>query len=98
MTRPTPNRLEPSAEVRTQEIDGEIVLLDLASERFFTLNEVGARIWQLVGEHTEPAVVFEKMLEEFEVEPETLKEDMDSLLAELVEAGLLRTVPEENDA
>lgn len=89
MSTSLPAKLQRSQEVRVQEVAGEVVLLDLASEKFFTLNEVGTRIWQLVVEHGEPEVVFDKMLEEFAVEPQTLRADMEQLLTELLEAGLL---------
>lgn len=39
-----------SPEVLFQEVSGEIVLLDLASESYFGLDEIGARIWALLNE------------------------------------------------
>jgi hypothetical protein len=36
----------PSPEVLVQELEGEAVLLNLASERYFGLDDVGTRIWQ----------------------------------------------------
>ena len=41
-----------SDEVLSQEINGETVLLDLESESYFGLNEIGTRIWQVLeSEH-----------------------------------------------
>jgi hypothetical protein len=37
-----------SPDVLSQEVHGETVLLDLAGETYFGLNEVGTRIWQLL--------------------------------------------------
>ena len=43
-------RIEISEDVLFQEVGGETVLLDLASEQYFGLDAVGTRIWQLLGE------------------------------------------------
>ncbi|MBT6125779.1 MAG: PqqD family protein, partial [Halieaceae bacterium] len=37
-----------SPDVISQEVSGETVLLDLNSEHYFGLDEVGTRIWQLI--------------------------------------------------
>jgi len=37
-----------ATEVLSQEVNGETVLLDLTGECYFSLNQVGTRIWQLL--------------------------------------------------
>ena len=37
-----------SPDVLFQEVSGEMVLLDLNSEQYFGLDEIGARIWSLL--------------------------------------------------
>jgi len=83
-------KLVLSPEVMFQELGGEMVLLDLASESYFGLDEVGARIWGLLKEHGELQTVFEAMLEEYDVEPEKLEKDLLDLVGRLLEAGLVR--------
>jgi len=72
--------------------------LDLASEDLFQLDDVGTRIWQLLVEHEDPEIVLQKMLAEFEVDPDTLRVDMEQLLTELLEFGLLTMKKDESDA
>jgi hypothetical protein len=79
----------PSPDVLFQELDGEMVLLDLASERYFGLDQVGSRIWQLMAERPQLLKVHEQMLREFQVEPETLSRDLLALVAKLRDAGLV---------
>ena len=62
----------PSPDVLFQGVSGEIVILDLKSESYFGLDEVGARIWQLMQGHGGLQYVFEVMLEEYEVEANQL--------------------------
>jgi Coenzyme PQQ synthesis protein D (PqqD) len=72
-----------------RELDGEAVLLDLQSERYYGLNELGTRIWQLITDNGDLSFVYEQLLDEYEVEPQVLAQDMDRLLAQLAEFGLL---------
>ena len=78
-----------SKDVLSQEIKGETVLLDLASERYFGLDAVGTRLWQLLNERYSRDQLITAMLEEFEVEREQLEADIDALLEELISAGLI---------
>lgn len=78
-----------SNEAITQEVDGETVILDLNSEQYFSLDEVGTRVWQLLAEHGQVEKVIELMLQEFEVTPEQLRADLGALLKSLEDAGLI---------
>lgn len=79
----------PGSDVLCQEIGGEAVLLDLASESYFGLNSVGTRLWQLLGENDALQSAFDAMTQEFDVEPERLQTDLLALVAKLAEAGLV---------
>ncbi|KAA3623860.1 MAG: PqqD family protein [Proteobacteria bacterium] len=80
------------ADVLCQEVEGEAVLLDLASGRYFGLNEVGTRFWRLATQHQEVGAIFRCMLEEYEVDEDTLARDLDAFLADVAVAGLLELV------
>lgn len=82
--------LEPSADVLVQEVAGEAVLLDLASEQYFGLNQVGVRVWQILTEHGSPTRAVEILLDEYEVDEETLREDVAMLVTGFLEAGLMQ--------
>ena len=78
-----------SPEVLFQEVSGEMVLLDLASESYFGLDEIGARIWGLLESGTSVGDTLDVLMDEYEVERETLETDVGELLGKLVEAGLI---------
>lgn len=82
-----PYRCAP--DVLFQEVDGEIVLLDLESERYFGLNRTGARIWQLVGEGAAPDAIVDRLQREFEADRAAIARDVEALLDQLLRAGLL---------
>jgi hypothetical protein len=77
------------AGVRFQELTGEAVLLNLDNDRYYGLDDVGTRIWQLLAEHGDIETVMTKMLAEYEVDEATLRADLQTLVKELLEAGLL---------
>ncbi|MFT5452583.1 MAG: hypothetical protein ACI9N9_002076 [Enterobacterales bacterium] len=75
-------------DVLSQEVSSETVLLDLKSERYFGLNDIGTRIWQLLQLHSDFKKIHEIMLDEYDVSSEQLQKDMDKLVTKLVAAGL----------
>jgi hypothetical protein len=79
----------PSPDVLVQELDGEAVLLNLASERYFGLDDVGTRIWQHLLTHGRVDRVCREMLDEFDVDPDALGADVLRFVAELIEAGIV---------
>lgn len=76
-----------------RQLDGESVLLNLESERYFGLDATGTRMWQLVTTEPNIAVAFDKLLAEFDVEPDPLRGHLNELLSGLVENGLLQVLP-----
>ena len=79
-----------SDQVMVQELDGEAVLLDLASEAYFGLNHVGARIWQLIENAPALSEVLRVLCEEYDAPPASIEQDLLTLMAALSEAGLVR--------
>ena len=82
-------KLKISPEVHSQEVGGETVLLDLQSESYFGLDEVGTRIWQLLQQNGEVQSIFETILDEYNVEEVQLRRDLEELVEKLLEAGLV---------
>lgn len=78
-----------SPDVISQELSGETVLLDLESENYFGLDEVGTRIWQLIRESGDLNTIYHTLLEEYEVSGERLQQDMNKLLTEIEKLGLI---------
>ena len=72
-----------------QEVDGEMVLLDMNSENYFGLDEIGCDIWQALQEHKSLQAVYDVMLESYDVEPERLEKDLQVFVEQLKEAGLI---------
>ena len=79
-----------SDEVMAQEVGGETVLLDLASEQYFGLDPVGTRIWELLADAPPLENVHETLCAEFEAEPERIRDDLLALIRQFLDAGLVK--------
>ncbi|MEA3456663.1 MAG: PqqD family protein [Campylobacterota bacterium] len=77
-----------SETVFAQEVDGEMVLLDMNSENYFGLDEVGTSIWQAMQESGSLDEVYQEMLKQYEVEPEVLQKDLLDFAQKLSDSGL----------
>lgn len=83
------HRLRRSDQVMFQNVGGEAVLLDLASETYFGLNKVGTRIWELLPQHDSLTAIHAALCEEFEAQPAQIEHDLLMLAAQLAQAGLV---------
>lgn len=86
-------RIEVPDGVLMRELQGESVLLNLDSESYFGLDEVGTRMWNALTTTASSGAAFDALLAEFEVEPEELRRDLGEFIAALAEAGLVRVCP-----
>jgi Coenzyme PQQ synthesis protein D (PqqD) len=82
-------RVSAPEDVLMRELGGESVLLNLASETYFGLDDVGTRMWVLMTTAPSIQVAYDALLAEYSVAPEVLRHDMEALLGELLEHGLL---------
>ena len=76
-------------DVLHQELGGETVLLNLANESYFGLDEVGTRVWQVLEETQSATAVLTRLLGEYDVFAEQLSADVEKLIAQLLDAGLV---------
>jgi hypothetical protein len=77
------------AHVVLQDVEGESVLLNLDSEHYFGLDEVGTRIWVALTQAASIQEAYECLLAQYDVPPELLRADLEELIGQLVDNGLL---------
>lgn len=68
---------------------GEAVILDPDSGMYYGLNEVGARVWELIQDPKTVDEIRDALLTEYEVEPERCERDLFALLQNLADKGLV---------
>ena len=72
-----------------REVGGESVILDLESGRYFGLNSMGARMVALLSTSDSIQAAHESLLREYDVDSERLRQDLDNLIQQLLEHGLI---------
>jgi Coenzyme PQQ synthesis protein D (PqqD) len=87
------NRTVVPRHVLVRHLEGESVLLNLQTERYFGLDTTGTRMWEQLASSPSIEEAYEKLLEEFEVEPGLLRANLSELLTNLVQNGLLNVEP-----
>lgn len=70
-------------------VGDELVLLDYDRGVYFGLDIVGAHVWRLIEEQRPVASIVDELLDEFDVERDTLAVDVERLIGELIERGLV---------
>ena len=74
------------------ELDGETVILNTNTGKYFTLDGVGTEVWRYLQEDVEVAVLCQKVEARYDVAPERCRADVLTLLQDLSAAGLVRRV------
>ncbi len=83
-----PIKLAPN--VLLQEVADEMVILNPADGQYYGLNEVGARIVQLLQEGKDIPSLKRCLLNEFDVEPDRLERDIHALIEDLRRHALIQ--------
>lgn len=78
-----------SADVIFRELEGEAVLLDFASGRYFGLNAVGTRVWTLLAAGKSVDAAIDAVSKEFDASEDQVARDVEELITELLARGLL---------
>jgi hypothetical protein len=78
-------------EVLHQRLPGdELVFLNLQTEEYFGLDATATAMWAALTETGDVEAAFARLREEFDVDEETLRRDLEALLARLLARGLVR--------
>jgi len=82
--------LRPSPDVQGTSMEGETVLLNLSSGRYYTLNRLGSVIWEHCNGHSTISDIHAVMCDRFEVAPDLALDDLVALVDRLMQEGLLQ--------
>ena len=73
----------------SSDLGEEVVILNLKKGVYYGLDEVGARIWDLIQEPRAVREIRDLLLDEYDVEPERCERDLLALLEELAAEDLV---------
>jgi Coenzyme PQQ synthesis protein D (PqqD) len=84
------HRVQVPEHVMMREVGGEAVILNIESEQYFGLDEVGTRMWEVLVTADSISTALETLLEEYDVDAEQLKQDLFEFINKLVSEKLLQ--------
>lgn len=87
-----PARVAPCDDVIYQALHDELILLNMKSQQYFGLDDVGSDMWKLLVEHGDVEVVADRISEQYHTDRETVRNDLAVLVDRLIAAGLLKEV------
>lgn len=93
MTDPLPAFINFSPKVIFEPVHEEAVLLDLDTRESFALNTIGMRMWQLQSNNPSTEGAIQQLLQEYQVEEATLRQDMAAWINHLRARGLAIASP-----
>ena len=76
-------------DIDTTDLNGEIVMMDLEKGRYFSLNVVGSRIWEIIEKPIEVNKLVESLLEEYDVNRNECEENVLEFLGKLNDANIV---------
>jgi hypothetical protein len=85
------HKVQPAPDVVVTELENkEAVLLHLGTKMYYSLNETGLRMWQILGSNLTIEEISERLQGEFDVTPEKAKESVINLINELITEKLVK--------
>jgi hypothetical protein len=75
--------------ISTSRLDDELVLLDMATGKYFGLNRIGSRIFQLLSETGDEEAVLATLLTEYDAPEKQLWAGIIDLVGSLSEKGII---------
>jgi len=76
-----------------QQVGDEVVLLNMTTQEYFSLDRVGSDVWQLLMEHRDLAAVGKQLAATYSVDEQTALSDIHAMISEMTAANLLKITP-----
>jgi len=78
-----------SSELVSSDIDGEVVMMSIENGKYYGLDKVGSRIWEIIENPLSISALIEQLLLEFKVDRETCEKDVMCFLEKLDDDNML---------
>jgi len=82
-------RVNATPDTLINQVGGESVLLNLGSEKYYGLDEIGTSMWQALTTSESIQQAYDTLLGEYDVDGEVLRNDMSELIEKLSANGLV---------
>jgi hypothetical protein len=87
---PYDKRLSITPDTLINVIDGESVILNMKSESYYGLDQIGTRMWTLLTTSDSIQTAYQQLLTEYDVSADVLRKDLNDFIDKLMTKGLLK--------
>ena len=91
------DRVRVSPDVLFRLMGEEAVLVNLSTERYLGLDPVGTRMWSVLTTAPSIEATFEQLHQEYDVEPDRLRADLEEFVEQLLGQQLIQASPATED-
>ena len=78
-----------SGELVSANLDGEVVILGFKSGSYYSLDQVGAFVWDLLQKPQKVSAIRDSILHEYDIDIQQCEQDLFNLLNDLADKGLI---------
>jgi hypothetical protein len=78
-----------SPDVVFQQIGAEAIIINLQTDRIFSLNRTGTRLWELLVAGVNLTEAKQQMVQEYDVDPDQLASEVENVLQLMLNEGLI---------
>ena len=86
------NKYIRNSETITGRLQDEIVMMDINQGKYFSLNPVATQIWEFLEDSISLEDLGEKLVEEYDVDPEQCIAEVGEHLREMMKLGLVKEI------
>ena len=83
--------IEIKSDILFHSFGTEGILLDQTGETYFSLNETGVRMWELLTSGLSTSEISETIAQEFDAPVDQIVEDVDAFVTQLGQRGIVQT-------
>ena len=86
----TESYIKRNKEVFASEIDEEVVMMNVDTGKYYGMDAIGSRIWELIDEKIQVKKLISTLMEEYDVSEEECRNDVLEFLNELYDQQLVQ--------
>ena len=85
-------KIKKNKNIEDTDLDGNKVMMNLQKGRYFMMNEVGSRIWELINEPIKVNYIIDELLNEYRVDRATCEKEVMNFIQELFNGDLIEVI------
>lgn len=84
------SEIERCKHILASELDDQVVMMDINEGAYFSMKGPSGRIWELTQSTTSVRSIFDKLLDEYDVDADRCRKELLALLDDMLKANLIK--------